>query len=63
MAYRFTSGYLPPSQAQFDRAMDDYERVAALLGDDPNAIADHMGWTRGTGCVLKRMAAERRGVA
>ena len=38
-----------PTAAQFDRAMDDYDRLSAQLGDDPNAIADRMGWTRGTG--------------
>jgi hypothetical protein len=49
-----------PSDRQFDDAISDYERHEQRLGDDPNAIADAMGITRGSGCVIRRMARERR---
>lgn len=48
-----------PTDAQYREAMDAYEALKPLLGDDPNAIADRLGWTRGTGCVVRRMANER----
>ena len=60
--FAFQSGFVPPSERVLDAAMDAYDRLERSLGDDPSAIADHMGWTRGTGAVVRRMVRERRGV-
>lgn len=54
----FHGGYYP-TQRQIDAACDDYEQLEKQLGDDPNAIADAMGITRGSGCVLRRICRER----
>lgn len=48
-----------PTDRQYAEAMDAYDALKQRLGDDPNAIADHMGWTRGTACVVRRMLSER----
>lgn len=47
------------SQAQLDGMANAYERLTGTYGDNPNAIADEMGWTRGTGCVVRRISRER----
>jgi hypothetical protein len=59
--YKFSSGFIPPSQRQFDQAMDEYELIEMHVGDNPNLIADRMGISRGSGCVIRRMCRERRG--
>jgi hypothetical protein len=60
---KFTPVFLPPSKRQYDDAMDAYDRLEARLGDNPSAIADHLGWSRGTGAVIRRMSRERRAAA
>jgi hypothetical protein len=56
----FIHGPPPPSAQQVASAIDEYERFELQLGDDPSAIADCLGWTRGTGAVIRRMSRERR---
>ena len=56
----FRDGRQFPSDKQFADAMDAYDALRPLLGDDPNAIAQHLGWTGGTAAVIRRMANERR---
>jgi hypothetical protein len=55
----FRDGRTFPTPAQYAEAMDAYAALKARLGDDPNAIADALGWTRGTGCRIRYLLNER----
>jgi hypothetical protein len=48
-----------PTQAQWHEAIAAYELHAAK-GLTPNQVADEMGVTRATACVLKRLSVEAR---
>lgn len=60
-SFRFW-GPPPPTKAQWDESIAEYDRYAAH-GLEPNDIGDLMGVTRGTACALRRMSLERQGVA
>ena len=47
-----------PSKREINAACDLYEHWAAR-GLSPNTIADLVGWTRGTCCVVRRWSIER----
>lgn len=58
--FRLHSGTLPPSQAQIDRALNQFADLLSL--DLPlSEIAARMAVTGGTCCVLLRMLCERMG--